>query len=121
MSDSEDEREVLMNQQLHERLTKVSPELLSEFLYKRGVPVVRCLMCGSADIGIPQRQELTVGPDGSADKVYVDYTGVVANGQKFSLLHCQYRLICRNCGFVSNLAAFPVLKWIELEKEGENE
>ncbi|MEQ9886190.1 hypothetical protein [Pectobacterium zantedeschiae] len=118
MSNSEDERD--LGREVHERLSKVSPELLSEFLYKRGVHVVKCLMCGSEDIGIPQTQELIVYPAGSGTKVYVDYVRVESAGPNYSIMKYQYRLICRNCGFISNLAVWPVLTWIEEEKESRD-
>ncbi|CNI05746.1 Uncharacterised protein [Yersinia pekkanenii] len=117
MSDSEDERERQLNQRLYDRLSKVSPELLSEFLYKRGVPVVSCLMCHSDNIGIPQTE---IDNYESGKFTYISYVKVDTDGPRLSLMNYHYRLICRNCGFTSNIAVWPVLKWIEEQRNGED-
>lgn len=110
MSDSEDEREGQLAHKLHERLSKVSPELLSEFLFERGVWTVKCMMCGSQDIGIPQ-VEIDRYEEGKT--TYVSFVRVDADGPRFSLINYHYRLICRSCGFVAELAVEPVLEWVE--------
>ncbi|MFP9470044.1 hypothetical protein AB6D37_15085 [Pectobacterium brasiliense] len=104
---------------LQEKLEKVTPELFSEFLYKHGVPVVQCLTCGSEDIGIPQTQTISIGPNGSSQSHYVDFIKLEAGGPPHSLTHYQYRLICNNCGFTSHFAVYPVVKWIE-ETQGND-
>lgn len=98
---------------LESRLEKVSPKHLSEFLYKRGVPVFQCLLCGSEDIGIPEVGLTTVGPDGGESITYVSYVKLDAPGPPFSIMDYQYRVICRNCGFTHHIAVWPVLKWVE--------
>lgn len=116
--EDEQERQRQLELTLQGRLEKVTPELLSEFLFKRGVETFRCLLCGSENIGIPQCDVLQTGPEGSSSKVFVDYIKLDADGPRFSLMHYQYRIICRNCGFTHHLAVWPVLKWIE---EGTND
>ena len=111
--EDEQARQRELNTKLQRRLSKVTPDLLSEFMFKRGVETFRCLLCGSEDVGIPQCREHISGPDGSMTKAYVDYIKVDADGPPFSLMHYQYRIICRNCGFTHHIAVWPVLKWIE--------
>lgn len=98
---------------LHKRLEKVTPALFAEFLYKRGVPDVRCLLCGSESIGIPETSLLSVGPEGTGNTSYLNFVKVETYGPPYSLMDYQYRLICKNCGYTSHIAVWPVLKWIE--------
>lgn len=112
----EESRQAELRIRFQRRLEKVTAELLSEFLYKRGVPVVKCLLCSSEDIVIPQTRLLQSGPDGRSSATYVDFIKVDAGGPPLSLMHYQYRLICKNCGFTSHLAVWPVLQWLEGEK-----
>ncbi|KFX20806.1 hypothetical protein [Pectobacterium betavasculorum] len=113
MSDSEDERERELGHRLHERLYHVSPELLSEFLFDAGVWTVKCMMCGSQNIGIPQ-VEIDAYEDGKT--TYVNFVRIDAVSPRFSLINYRYQLICRSCGFVAELAVEPVLKWVEKRK-----
>lgn len=117
----EDDQELQkeMKTELHHRLAKVSPDLLSEFLFKRGVEVFKCLLCGSEDIGIPQCHVLTSDPDDDAFSTFVDYIKVDSDDPPYSLMNYQYRIICRNCGFTHHLAVWPVLKWVEAEMPNE--
>lgn len=111
--DDEKSRQRELELTLQRRLEKVTPDLLSEFLFKRGIEVFRCLLCGSEDIGIPQCNVHQSGPDGASSRSFVDYIKLDAGGPRFSLMHYQYRIICRNCGFTHHVAVWPVLKWIE--------
>lgn len=111
--DSEQKRQRELLDKLQRRLSKVTPELLSEFMFKRGVPVFQCLLCGSEDIGIPEVGLTTVGPDGGESIKYVSYVKLDAPGPRFSIMDYQYRVICRNCGFTHHIAVWPVLKWVE--------
>lgn len=115
--EDEKQRQMQLQLTLQRRMEKVSPELLSEFLFKRGIETFKCLLCGSEDIGIPQCNLLQSGPDGSVSKTFVDYIKLDADGPPFSLMHYQYRIICRNCGFTHHLSVWPVLKWIEEGRE----
>lgn len=112
--DDEQERQRELKRTLQKRLEKVTPELLSEFLFVKGIETFKCLLCGSEDIGIPQWKS---GPKGS-ERAYVDYIKIDAGGPPHSLMHYQYRIICRNCGYTHQLAVWPVLKWIE---DGDND
>lgn len=116
----EEQRQTMLRHQLQRRLEKVSPELLSQFLYERGVPVVTCLLCHSNDIVIPQAAVLTVGSPVESSHIYVRHTLLDTDGPPLSLDRYEYRLICNNCGYTSHIAVYPVLKWIEArESEGE--
>ena len=116
--EDEQERQLELRRALQKRLEKVTPELLSEFLFLKGIETFKCLLCGSEDIGIPQCQHHTSRKNGNEGKAFVDYINVDADGPPHSLMHFQYRIICRNCGFTHHLAVWPVLKWIE---DGEND
>ncbi|WP_064511711.1 hypothetical protein [Buttiauxella gaviniae] len=113
----EDDRQRKNSLTLQRRLEQVTPALLSEFLYKRGIPVFTCLLCGSEDIGIPECGVIQTGPDGSERKTFVDYIKLEADGPPSSIMQYQYRVICRNCGFTHHIAVWPVLKWVEEGKE----
>lgn len=106
--ESEEERQRKNQQTLHKMMSKISPELLSEFLYKRGVKDVRCVFCDSEDVVVPQT---TINPNQPDEVTFIDYVKVDGSGPPFSLMHYQYRLICRNCGYTHNLAVYPVMKW----------
>ncbi|MDR7343163.1 hypothetical protein J2X14_001575 [Pantoea alhagi] len=104
---------------LQKRLEKVTPELLSEFLFERGIPVVKCLMCGNNDISIPQAAVLAASAEGSKAYTYVRYVTLNTDSSPFTLDSFEYRLICNSCGFTSHFAVYPVLKWVE-EKDGKD-
>lgn len=118
MQDDE-QRQVDLRLALQRRLERVSPELFAKFLYEKKVQAVRCVMCGSEDLGTPQAQVFEMGPHGSTIKSYVDSVNVVGGNAPHSLANYQYRLICNNCGFTIHFAAYPVIKWIE-EQEPQN-
>lgn len=113
---TEQERQEELTQTLFARLEKVTPELFAEFLDERVGKEIKCLNCGSLDIAIPQAQVITVGPDGSSNESYVSFIRIESFEPRYSLLNYQYRLICKNCGFTSHYATYPVLNWIEKEK-----
>ncbi|HCK1023744.1 hypothetical protein [Citrobacter braakii] len=113
---TEQERQEELTRTLFTRLEKVTPELFAEFLDERVGKEIKCLNCGSLDIGIPQAQVMTVGPDGSTHGAYVSFVRIESFEPRYSLLNYQYRLICKNCGFTSHYAVYPVLNWIEQEK-----
>lgn len=117
-------REKLLGELLQQKFEKVTPKLFSEFLYVKGVQVIRCLMCGSEDIGIPQHLTSQAKDNHIAPTEdffsYVSPVKVDTDGPKFSLMNYEYRVICRNCGFVSSFAAWPVMNWIEQKSVREN-
>jgi len=116
MQDEEVRLEVA-RQALQKRMEKVTPELLSQFMFERGVPVVKCMLCHSNDIGIPQAAKLTeAGPRGSV-YTYVRYVTLDTDGPRMALDNFEYRLICNNCGFTSHIAVYPVLRWIEAKEK----
>lgn len=114
----EEQRQAALRYQLSQRLEKVTPELLSQFLFERGVPVVTCLLCHSNDIGIPQAALLSVGSRHET-YTYVRYTTLQTDGPPLALDNFEYRLICNNCGFTSHVAVYPVLRWVE-SKDANN-
>lgn len=109
----EEQRQAALRYQLQRRLEKVTPELLSQFMYERGVPVVKCLLCHSNDIGIPQASVFTVGSSVGENHTYVRHTVLNTDGPPLALDRYEYRLICNNCGYTSHIAVYPVLKWLE--------
>lgn len=116
----EEARERELSVILQRKFETVTPELFSEFLYIKGVPVVRCLMCGSEDMGIPQQTShinplMNPGVNSKNTVTYVDPVKVDGGGARFTIMNYEYRVICRNCGFVSSFAAWPVMNWIELK------
>lgn len=113
---TEQDRQEELTRTLFTRLEKVTPELFAEFLDERVGKEIKCLNCGSLDIGIPQTQVLTVGSDGSPHGAYISFVRIESFEPRYSLLNYQYRLICKNCGFTSHYAVYPVLNWIEKEK-----
>lgn len=113
---TEQERQEELTHALFKRLEKVTPELFAEFLDERVGKEITCLNCGSLDIGIPQAQVITVGPDSSTQGAYISFVRIESFEPRYSLLNYQYRLICKNCGFTSHYAVYPVLNWIEQEK-----
>ena len=116
----EEQRQLTFRYQLQQRLAKVTPELLSQFLYERGVPVVTCLLCHSNDIVIPQASVLTVGSHLGSNHTFVRHTVLDTDGPPLALDRYEYRLICGNCGYTSHIAVYPVLKWVEArENAGE--
>ncbi|HBV6758986.1 MULTISPECIES: hypothetical protein [Klebsiella] len=115
--DKEQERQQQLQLSLQDRLQKVSPELFAEFLSKKGVNSEYCPVCGSNDIGTPQVDVMTVGPDGASRRTYIDYVKLIAGGTPHSLAHYQYRLICNTCGYTAHFAVYPVLKWVEDKDE----
>ncbi|MGQ8844007.1 hypothetical protein ACUTQW_16420 [Serratia sp. TSA_7] len=114
--EDENERQRQIKQTLQNRMERVTPDLLSEFLFTQGVQTFRCLLCGSEDIGIPQCNVHKSGPEGSSSVTFVDYIKLDASGPPHSLMHYQYRVICRNCGFTHHIAVLPVLEWVEGDK-----
>lgn len=113
---TEQERNEELTRALFSRLEKVTPELFAEFLDLKVGKEISCLNCGSFDIGIPQAQVITVGSDGSPSGSYISFVRVDSFEPRYSLLNYQYRLICKNCGFTSHYAVYPVLNWIEQER-----
>ncbi|ELQ9310381.1 hypothetical protein R3D73_003362 [Serratia marcescens] len=115
--DLESSREKSLKLQLLKKFEKVTPDLFSEFLYIKGVKVIHCLMCGSEDIGIPQhiapKKMDCLADDEEMFFSYVSPVKVDSDGPRYSLMNYEYRVICRNCGFVSSFAAWPVVNWIE--------
>lgn len=98
---------------LQRRFEHVSPVLFSEYLYGRGVKSVKCPMCGSEDIGVPNGSVLSVGSDGSENLTYIIPVKLDSDAPPFSLMNYEYRLICKNCSFSMHFAVWPVLKWVE--------
>ncbi|EQB0888206.1 TPA: hypothetical protein ACUB6D_000274 [Raoultella planticola] len=115
---NEKERQTDLLNSLRTRLEKVTPELFAEFLDLRVGKEIKCLNCSSLDIGIPQAQVLSVGPDGASSNAHISYVKIETFEPPYSILNYQYRLICKNCGFTSHYAVYPVLNWIEQDKEG---
>lgn len=113
---SEEKRPEQLKRLLFSRLEKVTPELFAEFLDAKVGKDIKCLSCGSLDIGIPQAQVMTAGPEGASNEAYVSFVQIDSFEPQYSLLNYEYRLICKNCGFTSHYAVYPVLNWIEQEK-----
>lgn len=112
MSNDKDRLKAL-EEQLKQRLSKVTPDVLAGFLLERGVKEVKCLLCGSMDIIIPKSGVPQSVLADTEDFESLEYVQVNADGHPYSLLNYHYRLICRNCGYTSSIAVYPVLKWIE--------
>ncbi|EAT9391678.1 hypothetical protein EOV56_17690 [Salmonella enterica subsp. enterica serovar Tennessee] len=123
--EDEKQRQMQLQLTLQRRLEKVTPELFSEYLFERGVWTVKCPMCGSTDISVPNASSLTVGPGGSESSIYVIPVKLDTEGPPHSLVKYEYRLICKNCSFSMHFATWPVLKWVEQKLsdsgEGTNE
>ena len=104
------DREKNLESELHRRLEKITPELFSQFLNEKVAKDVKCLNCDSLDIAIPQIDAIHVGPPGfkESSNSFVSYTKVDSIGPRYSLLNYEYRLICKNCGFTSHYAVYPV-------------
>lgn len=113
---TEQERNEELTRALFSRLEKVTAELFADFLVLKVGKEIKCLNCGSFDIGIPQTQLMTVAPDGSSHGSYISFVRIESFEPRYSLLNYQYRLICKNCGFTSHYAVYPVLNWIEQER-----
>lgn len=111
--EDEQQRQERLKVMLQRRLEKVTPELFSEFLFERGVWTVKCLMCGSEDISVPNATTITVGPEGYHGGTYVIPVKLDTEGPPHSLAKYEYRLICKNCSFSMHFATWPVLKWVE--------
>lgn len=101
---------------IQKKLERVTPELLSEFLYKRGVKVFRCMLCGGEDVAIPQR---TINPCQSNEVIIADATMGDANGHPQAIMNYQYRVICKECGYVHFISALPIKDWLDKREEGE--
>ena len=119
---SEQDRQDELRLELHRRLIIVTPELFSDFMYEKMGREITCLNCGSLDIGIPQ-VEVFADPLRSDHKntVYISYAKIDISGSPSSLLNYEYLLICKNCGFTSHHAAYPVLNWIEGRESNNDE
>lgn len=104
---------------IQKKLQRVTPEILSEFLYKRSVRVFGCLLCGSEDCRVPQTA--IINPDLSSGAVFVDATMVDANGQSQAIMNYHYRLICGNCGYTHFISALPVNEWLDEKGRPEGE
>ena len=118
--EDEQDRQRELRRTLQKRLEKVTPALLSQFLYERGITLVTCLLCHSNDIVIPQALALATGSPVENAYIYLRPTLLDTDVHPLSLERFEYRLICNNCGYTSHIAAFPVLKWIEA-REGDSE
>lgn len=118
MEESEqDKRERELMGILWKKFRALSPELFSQFLSERGVPIVSCPICGGTDMAIPQASEQIYDEDKPTGKwfTYVNPSKVNSFGFEplHSLLQYNYRLICKNCGYENRFSAHPVLSWLE--------
>lgn len=116
--EDEIERQARLKLKLQRRLEQVTPELFSEFLFDRGVWIVKCLMCGSEDISVPNASVITVGPEGGESSTYVIPVQLETEGPPYSLVKYEYRLICKNCSFSMHFATWPVINWVEQKISG---
>lgn len=102
---------------IQNKLQRVTPELLSEFLYKRGVKVFRCLLCGSEDCRIPQT---TINRGMPNEATFVDAIKADENFQSLdAITNYQYRFICMGCGYVHFISALPIKDWLDEEERRE--
>ncbi|PVY86606.1 hypothetical protein [Pantoea ananatis] len=118
----EEKRVEKIKEELWDKFRKITPEILSQFFFEKGVPRVSCPICNVSDMSVPQTSETIDFYNGIKDLrvTYVSPTHVpfFEHEPRFSLLHFEYRLICKNCGYVNRFAVFPVLKWFgDKEKE----
>ncbi|MBU9997981.1 hypothetical protein KTQ03_11215 [Klebsiella michiganensis] len=118
MEESEQEkRERELMEILWKKFRSLSPELFSEFLAKRGVPIVSCPICGGTDMAIPQASEQIYDGDKPTAEwlTYVNPSKESSFGFEplHSLIHYNYRIICKNCGHENRFSAYPVLTWLE--------
>ena len=114
MEESDQEkRERELMEVLWRKFRALSPELLSQFLAERGVPIVSCPICGSADMAVPQASEQIYDGDKPTGEwfTYVNPSKVSSFGSEplHSLLQYNYRIICKNCGYENRFSAHPVL------------
>lgn len=111
-----------LDEEIWTQFRKITADVLSHFFFEKGLPTLTCPICHISDMTLPQTTETIDYFNGMKDYriTYVSPTKVPSLGHEpaFSLLQYEYRLICKNCGFVNRFSVYPVFKWLS-DKEKE--
>lgn len=115
MSDFKDEKA-----SLQKRFEQVSPDMLTKFFESKNIHMATCPICSSNDIGTPstKKDRATEGFDDT--RLYITPVRIDTEGPPYSLVHYEYRLICKNCAHTMRFAVWPILSWVEKEKGLDN-